>query len=60
MGQVDVVRDRWLDRDVAKKVLHDGIRDARLAREATITARLEHPGIVPIFDTGLDDDGRRF
>ncbi len=60
MGQVDVVRDRWLDRDVAKKVLHEGARDARLAREAAITARLEHPGIVPIFDTGLDDDGRRF
>ncbi len=60
MGQVDVVRDRWLDRDVAKKVLHDGVRDVRLAREAAITARLEHPGIVPIFDTGLDEDGRRF
>lgn len=60
MGEVEVVRDRWLDRDVARKVLTGGEEDARLAHEAAITARLEHPGIVPVFDVGEDDDGRRF
>ena len=29
-------------------------------REAHITARLDHPGIVKLFDMGLDEDGRPF
>lgn len=29
-------------------------------REAHITARLDHPGIVKLFDMGIDDDGRPF
>ncbi|MCH7225121.1 protein kinase [Haloferula sp. A504] len=29
-------------------------------REAHITARLDHPGIVKLFDMGVDEDGRPF
>ena len=29
----------------------------RFLREAAITARLQHPGIVPIYGLGQDDDG---
>src|SRR5690606_11029435 len=32
----------------------------RLAREAWITAHLEHPGIVPVYDAGRAEDGRLF
>ena len=55
MGQVSLVEDRRLLRDVAWKT-----GDARLLREARILAQLEHPGIVPIHDMGLAPDGRLF
>ena len=62
MGAVWRARDRLLDRDVAIKVLAphlDGAEAAeRLRREARILARLEHPGIVPVYDAGTLDDGR--
>lgn len=60
MGEVRTVRDQRLDRDVARKVLtgDDPWGEARLAREARITARLEHPGIVPVYDAGRTEDGR--
>jgi len=60
MGQVDVVRDRWLGRDVARKVVLEDRPDDRLVREAEITARLDHPNIVKVLDTGLGPDGRRY
>ena len=62
MGQVLSVRDENLDRKVAlKKVLGDSPeRAARLAREARVTARLEHPGIVPVYSAGQDEDGTPF
>lgn len=61
VGQVEVVRDRWLDRDVARKTLTRGdVAEVRLAREARITARLDHPGVVPVYDTGDLEDGRRY
>lgn len=55
MGVVYEVRDRELGRGVALKVIDD---DG--AAEARIIAGLEHPGIVPVHDTGLLPDGRRF
>jgi serine/threonine protein kinase len=62
MGTVWRARDRLLERDVAIKVLapHLGGAEAaeRLRREARILARLEHPGIVPVHDTGALEDGR--
>jgi serine/threonine-protein kinase len=64
MGVVYVGRDAQLDRRVALKVLtvldEDGQASARMAEEARILARLEHPGIVPIHDLGRLPDGRVF
>jgi len=62
MGTVFSARDRELDRLVALKILN-AVPDnpeamARTVREAHITARLEHPSIVPIHDAGLLSDGR--
>jgi len=55
MGVVYAARDRQLDRRVALKVL-----DSALAGEAQLIARLEHPAIVPIYETGELPDGRAF
>lgn len=55
MGVVYAARDRQLDRRVALKVL-----DSTLAGEAQLIARLEHPAIVPIHETGTLPDGRTF
>ena len=38
----------------------DRLARARLTREARILATLEHPGIVPVHDTGVTPDGRAF
>src|SRR5580765_4061088 len=62
-GCVSRAHDRRLDRQVAIKELRGG-RDARWAmrfeREALITARLQHPSIVPIYEAGRWPDGRLF
>jgi serine/threonine protein kinase len=55
MGVVYAARDRELDRRVALKVL-----EVPITGEAQLMARLEHPGIVPIFETGTLADGRSF
>jgi serine/threonine protein kinase len=55
LGVVYAVRDRDLDRRVALKVL-----DSALAGEAKLIAGLEHPAIVPIYETGTLPDGRLF
>ena len=54
MGEVRRARDKLLRRDVAIKLLRtEFVADpsllARFVAEARITARLEHPGIVPVF-----------
>ena len=64
MGVVYLARDSALDREVALKVIDRPSADQeatdRLAREARILARLEHPGIVPVHDFGQLPDGRLF
>jgi eukaryotic-like serine/threonine-protein kinase len=66
MGTILKVRDRTLRRDVALKLLTgdgaDGpdVARARFLAEAYVTGRLDHPGIVPVHDLGLDDSGRLF
>jgi hypothetical protein len=60
MGVVQAARDTWLDREVAIKRPRTDLPPAmrqRLLREARITARLVHPGIVPILDLATDEDG---
>ena len=62
MGVVWRATDRLLERDVAVKVLAEHLADdglaERLAREARILARLEHPGVVAVHDAGVSSDGR--
>jgi Tol biopolymer transport system component/predicted Ser/Thr protein kinase len=59
MGQVYRARDTKLDREVAIKVLPDGVahdhdRLARFAREAKVLASLNHPNIAQIY--GLEEN----
>ncbi len=62
LGRVSRAHDRELGRDVAIKELlsrgHAG--EVRFLREALITARLEHPGIVPVYEAGRWPDGTPF
>ncbi len=64
MGTVYLARDHSLDRDVALKVVNTAgphpVLDGRLRSEARVLARLEHPGIVPVHDSGTLADGRTF
>jgi WD40 repeat protein len=62
LGRVTRMHDRELGRDVAVKELltHGPISERRFAREARITARLEHPGIVPVYEAGRWPDGTPF
>jgi len=60
MGRVYLARDRWLGRTVALKEAHDDALARRLAREVRVTAGLEHPNIVTVYDEDRDADGRLF
>jgi WD40 repeat protein len=54
IGRVLRARDRRLDRPVAIKELlvHSEAHERRFVREALLTARLQHPAIVPIYEAG--------
>jgi len=56
LGTVYAALDTRLDRRVALKVLN--VPD--LESESRILARLEHPGVVPVYDSGVLPDGRTF
>ena len=64
MGVVLLAHDNRLDRRVAVKVLsaeHSATIDGdRFAREIRVTARLVHPNIVPLFDSGSVEGQRYF
>ncbi len=63
MGRVVEAFDLQLGRTVAlKEVLPRGGAGVarRFAREVQLTARLEHPSIVPLYDAGTTIDGRPF
>jgi len=55
LGVVYAATDRQLRRRVAIKVV-----DAALSAEAQLIARLEHPAVVPVYETGTLPDGRAF
>lgn len=66
-GQAEIfqVYDRYLRREVALKRLsvsgtQGAVARARFFAEAQITAQLQHPGFLPILDSGLDPFGRPF
>jgi ABC-type transport system substrate-binding protein len=56
MGVVYLARDPMLDREVAIKLLSPSAMTAeaqeRFHREARIIAKMDHPGIVVVYDTG--------
>jgi serine/threonine-protein kinase len=58
MGRIFLVQEVFSGRFVALKVLLErAIKDQRLVqqfiREAVITARLQHPNIIPVYDLGF-------
>ena len=64
MSTVYKATDRVLERTVAVKVLAEHLSDdekfvARFRREALAVAKLVHPNIVQVYDTGVDQ-GRHF
>jgi WD40 repeat protein len=62
MGRILRGFDRRLGREVAIKEVLDsdpGLRQ-RFEREAMLTARLQHPAIVPIYEAGTWPDGTPF
>jgi serine/threonine protein kinase len=60
MGVVYLATDARLERNVAVKVIDPALAsaelEARLEREARLLARLSHPGIVPVYDLGWQDE----
>jgi eukaryotic-like serine/threonine-protein kinase len=61
MSNVYKATDRILERTVAVKVLAEHLSDderfvARFRREALAVAKLIHPNIVQVYDTGVDDE----
>jgi serine/threonine-protein kinase len=64
MSTVHLAFDTRLERQVAVKLLAEHLADdptfvSRFQREAQAAARLVHPNIVQIFDSGLDDASDR-
>ena len=65
MGEVFKGRDPQLGREVAIKRLRPGLREnsqvnQRFLEEARITGRLQHPGILPVFELDRDPLGDPF
>ncbi|MFT5470421.1 MAG: serine/threonine protein kinase [Verrucomicrobiales bacterium] len=65
MAEVHAVFDEALLRRIARKTLHPDLLDNdavvnEFVREVQITAALDHPYIVPVYDLGFDDEGHLF
>jgi WD40 repeat protein/tRNA A-37 threonylcarbamoyl transferase component Bud32 len=63
LGEVHIAQDDELNRSVALKRIqeryaNDAESRRRFLREAEVTGRLEHPGVVPVYGLGQGDDGR--
>ncbi len=67
MGAIVSVWDEDLRRNLAMKVMHspgddpervDPEKLGRFLEEAQITGQLDHPGVVPVHDLGIDPVGR--
>jgi len=70
MGMILKVWDKNLRRTLAMKAAFTGVPDetdpvslaqvTRFLEEAQITGQLDHPGIVPVHELGVDEEGRVF
>jgi hypothetical protein len=62
MGRVSLAFEARLQRVVAVKELLRGgpAAEVRFAREALVTARLQHPAIVPVYEAGRWPSGQPF
>jgi hypothetical protein len=68
MGLIYNVRENSLKREVALKICRSGLKSGtrgsleveEFTNEAYMTARLDHPGVVPIYALAKDADGRPF
>jgi serine/threonine protein kinase len=65
MGEVHLWHDSWLGRDVAIKTLPrdrslSATARARFIREARVQGQLAHSAILPVYDVGIDEDGREY
>ncbi len=64
MGEVVLALDEDIQRRVAiKRIRQDQSGESTLLRfadEVRIIGQLEHPGIVPVHDVGVDDDGQLY
>jgi len=65
MGIVHRVRDTRLGRDAAMKVLaadlaSEPVARGRFLRELEVTARLDHPGVPPVYEAGRNPAGELY
>ena len=65
LGVVSVALDQELNREIALKHIRDDRADSELyrqsfVREAEVTGKLEHPGVVPVYSFGKDAKDRLF
>jgi len=64
-GKLYTTIDKNLHRTVAYKTLHADLRDSeietkRFLREARVTANIQHPGTLPVYELGRDREGQLF
>ncbi|MGB0581385.1 MAG: serine/threonine protein kinase, partial [Limisphaerales bacterium] len=64
-AKLSTCTDVNLHRVVVYKTLHDHLRDSdiethRFVREARVTANIQHPGTVPLYELGRDRAGNLF
>ncbi len=62
LGEVFIARDNQLNREVALKQIRANLANnqdlaSRFRVEAELTGGLEHPGIVPVYGLGQNEDG---
>jgi serine/threonine protein kinase len=65
MGRILLARERRTGRVVAIKEVAERLRGDELVvrhflREGMVTARLQHPGIIPVYDLGFIDRGELY
>ncbi len=64
-AQLFTTFDKNLCREVAYKTLHEDLRNSeieskRFVREARVTANIQHPGTLPVYELGRDREGNLF